>query len=392
MSVSSKGDGSHADVIVVGAGVLGTFHAYFAAKKGYKTLLLERNPLPNDASTRNFGMIVQTIVAPSGEWATYAHDSREIYLELQRDYDLPVRQIGSMYVASTEAEVSVLQEFAHLYATQYRCDYLTADEAVRCYPFLRAAYCQGVLRFPDDLALEPRLLLQQLIPHLVQSGLIEYRAQTAVVKVEVSGQHCVVKDAQGNAYTAESVFLCNGAEYHMLFPHLFRRSGLKICKLQMMQTVPQPNGTLPHSLLSGLSILRYPGFSACPSYGRLQQQPVEEHLREYGIHLLFKQAIDGSVIIGDSHAYNTFEDSDKGEEYTDWSINETILEYGKRMLSLPSWEIQRLWNGYYLIHPQQEVYTETVDDRIHIVTGIGGKGMSTGPGFARRHVETVLQL
>ena len=43
-----------ADVIVIGAGVLGTFHAYFAAQKGCTTLLIERNAFPNDASTRNF--------------------------------------------------------------------------------------------------------------------------------------------------------------------------------------------------------------------------------------------------------------------------------------------------------------------------------------------------
>jgi D-hydroxyproline dehydrogenase subunit beta len=390
MSVLSARDASHADVIVVGAGILGTFHAYFASKKGYKTLLLECNPFPNDASTRNFGMIVQTIVAPGGEWAMYAHSSRETYLELQLEYGLAVRQIGSMYVASTETEASVLQEFAYLYATTYYCEYLDAGEALRRYPFLSAAYCKAVLRFPDDLALEPRLLLRQLISHVTQSGLIGYAGQTAVVSVEVSGQHCVVKDAHGNTYISDRVFICNGAKYQVLCPHLFHHSSLKICKLQMMQTVPQPAGTLPHSVLSGLSILRYPGFSACPSYALLRQQSVEEHLRDYGIHLLFKQAIDGSVIIGDSHAYSSFEDADKGEEYTDWRINEAILEYGKRMLSLPSWEIQQFWNGYYIVHPQQEIYTETIEGRIHVVTGIGGKGMSTGPGFARSHVEAVL--
>ncbi len=36
----------HADIIVIGAGVFGTFHAYFAAQKGYKTLLIERNTFP----------------------------------------------------------------------------------------------------------------------------------------------------------------------------------------------------------------------------------------------------------------------------------------------------------------------------------------------------------
>ena len=63
---------SSADVIVVGAGVLGTFHPYFAARKGFRTLLFERNAFPSDASTRNFGMILRTIVETGGEWAAYA--------------------------------------------------------------------------------------------------------------------------------------------------------------------------------------------------------------------------------------------------------------------------------------------------------------------------------
>ncbi len=54
-------DTRYADVIVIGAGVLGTFHAYYAAQMGYKTLLIERNLFPSDASTRNFGMVIQTI-------------------------------------------------------------------------------------------------------------------------------------------------------------------------------------------------------------------------------------------------------------------------------------------------------------------------------------------
>jgi hypothetical protein len=42
------------------------------------------------------------------------------------------------------------------------------------------------------------------------------------------------------------------------------------------------------------------------------------------------------------------------------------------------------------MHPQHEIYTETIDGVIHIVTGIGGKGMTTGPGFAREHVDALL--
>jgi hypothetical protein len=48
-----------------------------------------------------------------------------------------------------------------------------------------------------------------------------------------------------------------------------------------------------------------------------------------------------------------------------------------------------MWNGYYLVHPSEQVYTEAIAGAIHIVTGIAGKGMSTGAGFARWHIEKV---
>jgi len=379
----------HADVIVIGAGVLGTFHAYYAARRGYKTLLIERNAFPSDASTRNFGMVVQTIVETESEWSAFARASREIYLALQQEHDIGVRASGSLYIASTDAERVVLEEFAQAYGATYNCSYLDAGEARYRYPFIQAAYCKGALLSPDDLTLEPRRMLRQFITQIAQKGLVAYLPQTMVVAVESSGRECLVKDARGKVYTADRIFVCNGAEYRTLFPEFFKASELRVCKLQMMQTVAQPR-VLPHAILSGLSIRRYPAFKSCPSYRLLQEQPVDERVRNYGIHLLFKQAADGAVIIGDSHEYSAFEDANVGEEYTNCQINEAILQYGQQMIELPSWRMQTMWNGYYLMHPQSQVYTETIDGIIHIATGIAGKGMSTGPGFAQKHIASVL--
>ena len=389
MTFSPPGAHRQTDVIVIGAGVLGTFHAYFAALKGYKTLLIERNAFPSDASTRNFGMIVQSIVEADGEWAAFARASREIYLALQQEQDISIQNSGSLYVASSETERAVLAEFAQAYAASHHCALLEASEALVRYPFLQESYCTGALLFPDDLTLDPRRMLRQLISSLVEKGLVEYLPQTNIVSVEASGQRCVVKDAKGNRFTADRVFVCSGAEYRTLFPAVFQASGLQVCKLQMMQTVPQPP-LLLHSILSGLSILRYPAFKAVPSYARIQEQPVDERLRAYGIHLLFKQASDGSIIIGDSHEYSAFPEAHRGEESTSTLINAAILEYGQRMIALPSWQIQTMWNGYYVLHPDLPVYTEAITDTLHIVTGLAGKGMSTGPGFAQQHIAAVL--
>ncbi|HET8840465.1 MAG TPA: TIGR03364 family FAD-dependent oxidoreductase [Ktedonobacteraceae bacterium] len=379
-----------ADIIVIGAGVLGTFHAYHAARRGYKTLLLERNQFPNDASIRNFGMVVQTIVEAGGDWAEFVRTSQEIYRRLQHELDISVEETGSLYVASTEIERCILEEFAHLQASAYSCCYLDADEALRRYPFLQKSYCRGALLFPDDLVIDPQQMLPRLIPHLVERGLFEYYPRTLVVAIESTGRGCLVRDAGGNVFTADRVFLCNGAEYRTLFPQYFANSRLQICKLQMMRTMAQPGLALHHPLLSGFSIRRYPAFRSCPSYALLEAQDMEQELHDYGIHLLFKQNTDSSITIGDSHEYFAYSEASVGEERTNWRIHEILLEQARLMLALPDWRIQHMWNGFYVRNPSGEIYTETLDGVIHIVTGIAGKGMSTAPGFAQHHIKQIL--
>ena len=45
------------DLVVVGGGVLGTFHAYHALKKGLRVALFEKDRQPQGATVRNFGQV-----------------------------------------------------------------------------------------------------------------------------------------------------------------------------------------------------------------------------------------------------------------------------------------------------------------------------------------------
>lgn len=53
-----------------------------------------------------------------------------------------------------------------------------------------------------------------------------------------------------------------------------------------------------------------------------------------------------------------------------------MLNQARRILHLPDWRIQRTWNGYYTQSKSQEVFQHSPDPRIHLVTGIGGKGIA----------------
>jgi len=159
------------------------------------------------------------------------------------------------------------------------------SEACYRYPFIQPSYCAGALLFPDDLAPDPRRMLRQLIPRLARQGVLDYVPRTTVVAVQRSGGGCIVTDARGDRYAAGRVVVYDWADCRILFPDLFAASGLRMCKLQMMRTAPRPGAVLPHAVLSGLSIRRYPAVASCPSYGLLRDQPIDVFIRDHGIHL-----------------------------------------------------------------------------------------------------------
>src|SRR2546427_11936797 len=48
-----------ADVVVVGAGIVGCATAYFLARRGARVVVLERGPVPGEQSRKNWGFVRQ---------------------------------------------------------------------------------------------------------------------------------------------------------------------------------------------------------------------------------------------------------------------------------------------------------------------------------------------
>lgn len=112
-------------------------------------------------------------------------------------------------------------------------------------------------------------------------------------------------------------------------------------------------------------------------------------LQEKGIHILFKQADDGSIILGDSHEYvPANEQANFGFEVSS-EINEMMLNEAKRITNLDNWTVDSTWAGFYLQGTTSEIFTKVVDDVIHIINGIGGKGMTTSPGFTSEYIQNL---
>ena len=96
------------------------------------------------------------------------------------------------------------------------------------------------------------------------------------------------------------------------------------------------------------------------------------------------------MILGDSHEYAKL-----GEEANlDFGLRQDITDFfireGRKIFDLPHWEIDTSWMGRYSqTSDPSGIFKETIGDRIHIVTGIGGKGMTASPGFAENHIGEI---
>ena len=101
------------------------------------------------------------------------------------------------------------------------------------------------------------------------------------------------------------------------------------------------------------------------------------------MHILFKQETDGGIILGDSHEYVSIQDADSIPFDIQSSINDYVIEEAAKIFDLNSWDVESSWLGVYCqTNDPAGIFQHVVDDRINIVTGIGGKGMTSSAGFA----------
>ncbi len=358
-----------ADIVVVGAGIIGLAHAWMAAREGRKVVVLERRLAAAGASVANFGLL-WPIGQPAGAMLDRAMRSRALWIELLQAAGIPHKPTGSLHVACREDEAQVGQEFAALAPSLgYQCSWLDRPATLAASPALNPRTPLGALWSETEITVDPREVLRRLPEYLAASCGVVFRWGCSVLEI----RYPQVRTAQGT-WDANRVIVCTGADFDNLYPELFLQSGMTCCRLQMLRTCPQPDGwELGPALAGGLTFRFYPSFGICPSLPALRAR-IERETPEYdrfGIHTMVAQASTGALTLGDSHEYGLPVSPFSHEE-----IDRLILRHIETFVRVPSLSIAERWYGVYAKHPLQPYIRLQPEPGVEVVTGLGGAGMT----------------
>jgi D-hydroxyproline dehydrogenase subunit beta len=364
-----------ADLVVVGAGVVGLAHAIEAHGRGLSVVVVERDARAVGASVRNFGHVGTTL--QGGEAAAYAAAARDRWLGLAPKAGFELLETGTVVVARSAAELAVLEEFAGAHPDVAR---LLGSGQVRDLFPLATPEVVGGAHLPQDLRVDPREAIPALAAWLESTG-VRFAWNTHAGSVEEG----VVHTSRGDFRGARIVYAC-GHNLDRVFPDIAEDYGIQRCLLRMLEVAPPGNVRIGPAILTGTGMLRYSALAAMPSVAAVRAEIKERHpeLLDQGVNLMLTQRPDGSVVLGDTHHYDRTH-----QPFDDECLAELLLREGSRLLGAKL-TVRRRWRGTYAASPAADFLIARPHPGTRIVSVTSGIGMTTALGLAPAVLDELL--
>jgi FAD dependent oxidoreductase TIGR03364 len=195
-------------------------------------------------------------------------------------------------------------------------------------------------------------------------------------------------EAERVVVRAPLVLICPGPDYDTLPPEVRpRREGLTRCRLQMLRVRPPYARRYRPTLLTGLSLLRYPAFTAQPGFDLVRKRIESERpeLVAAGIHLIIAQLPGGDLIVGDTHDY-----ADTVSPFSEERLDRLVLEEAGRFLGVARLEVRERWHGVYPSAPGDPFLVADPMPGVRLVQTVSGIGMTTALGLAARVLDELV--
>ena len=201
----------HAEIVIVGGGIVGCSVAYHLAKLG-KTdvLLLEQGKLTSGTTWHAAGLVGQ--MRPNRNMTQMSQYGIELYASLEIETGLATgwKQCGSVNVASTPERMKVLRkQVAMANSFGVECHEISAKEAGDKYPIMRTDDLQGAIWLPGDGKANPADLCMSLAKGARNRGVKMQEGVEVTGVIIANGQAVGIHTAQGDV-RCEVIVNCAG--------------------------------------------------------------------------------------------------------------------------------------------------------------------------------------
>jgi FAD dependent oxidoreductase TIGR03364 len=328
---------------------------------------------------RNFGHVIVSAMA-DGEPLACALEARARWVRLGRDADVPVTQEGTLIVARHEDELAVLEGLAAGDPAR-AVRMLTSVQVAQLAPIATEGVLGGA-HATLDLRVDPRVAAGRIADWLHRRG-VRFLWGVAACDVEPPS----VTTTAGRV-AAGCVVVCPGPDVMTLFPDAFAaRAELTRCKLQMLRVRAPAGRRYGPALITGLSLRRYPSFSAQPASAEVEDRLQRERpeLLAAEVHLIVTQRPSGDLIIGDTHEYGM-----AVSPFGDERLDELVLGEARALLGVDRLEVRERWHGVYPVAPGDPTLVVAPRPGVRVVSIVSGVGMTMALGVAPAVIDDLL--
>lgn len=362
----------HAQVVIVGGGVIGCSVAYHLARLGWReAILLERRSLSCGTTWHSAGLV--------GQLRPYLHMTRliqygaELYASLERETGRSTgwKRCGSIIVARADGRMTQLKRTASLARVfGVEAHLLSSKEAGELWPLMRTEDLVGAVWLPGDGKVNP-VDLTMALAHGARARGVKIFEDVKVIAIEVrKGRVAGVVTSKGNI-VSDIVVNCTG---------IWARELSKRCSV----TVP-------------LHAVQHMYIVTQPMNGIDANLPV---MRDPDGHVYFKEEVGGLVMGGfepnaklwgvdgipDDWAFELLKE--------DWDQFEILMTNGvARVPSLENAEIRRMVNGPESFTPDNQfILGEAPGLRgFYVAAGFNSSGVASAGGVGKALAEWIVE-
>jgi len=347
-----------ADVVVVGAGIVGAACAFSFARHGLKTLVLDASFPGSAATAAGMGHIVVMDDSDAQRFLTLR--SRELWTELidEMPADCEYDRRGTLWMAADDEEMQIVQAKADAYAALgMPTETLDTKALHKAEPRLHPELAGG-LRVPDDFVIYPPTATRWLLGRAVDFG-AEVITNTPVHAISAENE---ISLSRNETISAKSIVLATGTSVCQFFPHLPVRPR----KGHLLITERRP-GFLHHQVIELGYLKSTHGLQKDSVACNVQPRPT------------------GQLLVGSSRQ------TEDDELPVRPQLVSRMLDRATRYIpELPQVQAIRTWTGFRAATPDKLPIIGPIPDQPNLLLATGHEGLGIATSMASERLAVVL--